>query len=793
MYKETLLHAIVEFSQQRIYSRLKCPQWQNAPSDCFSPLHIRINEVLARPFHISGENAAKFAKLKKELSCVSSALKGVDHAPEKKQLGKLKEVVKQCYDISNHTTSNSLEKHLKLLGTPEYIYQSSEVRQIDKLGKYWGVCRDLLRHGRQERTRHLFTNFQLEVLEAPPPRKPASSNQSCNVHGEVQLVLFYENYPMAFPPRAIGSSKSACLLCDQFIKLHGKFGISHSHKRLYTHWTIPNSSWMDPRQRTIFQEIVENMSVVLKRWSKRGGYVINSWADSKANVWEKREESSTDSSVVSGNIEEAALPIPPSTLKRNSSSSSSSTIRAFKQKEEDTSSKSEETIPEPYSLISANDSLERQQFSVSQLVEEGSRIEFEEMAGTKTPTQGSPGIPSNISDEHVEEAEEVVGKVGEERKTGREKIALTRSSPIQQPRPPSKQEEYPKPSPEIATCSLMQNNPIQQPSRDSGTEHQENAPTPTIPLLLPEQQHEYDSHQDQAFKVELQEKIPILMRKRSTESLFLPAKELRNNSKQDEDVKTDAEETLLSAAIMKQMQFSLVQQSNPDSSSKPQQKVPSRTPSITTPSIEEQQLNGARQQERDSKIERISTTSPPHLAHKPNSSRKEEEEPEIQLEETRPPPRIPAPTSPPQSPQLLEQYFTCRDLPLSFPIHPSTKSFTLSNKPVGHKKVRYTFDLEAVSHGKVELFESRHSGRENCINIKKMRGGDEVDVRPIKGEEKLEFDMCFGRRNLERLGVVITWHEGIHRKEKLKDNFWTRLPSSLSSWWHGGTMPRSRR
>ncbi|KAL8884892.1 MAG: hypothetical protein Q9215_007151 [Flavoplaca cf. flavocitrina] len=62
------------------------------------------------------------------------------------------------------------------------------------------------------------------------------------VHAEIQILLFYEQNPSRFPPRIIGSSKSACYLCDLFIQLHGHFQVPRSHGKLYDRWILPEEA-----------------------------------------------------------------------------------------------------------------------------------------------------------------------------------------------------------------------------------------------------------------------------------------------------------------------------------------------------------------------------------------------------------------------------------------------------------------------------------------------------------------------------------------------------------------------
>ncbi len=82
-----------------------------------------------------------------------------------------------------------------------------------------------------------------EGLVSTARRKFQSRMSNCatpwKIHAEVQLVLFYEQSPQIPHPRVISSSKSACYLCDLFIKIHGKFKIPRAHGRLYDRWILP--------------------------------------------------------------------------------------------------------------------------------------------------------------------------------------------------------------------------------------------------------------------------------------------------------------------------------------------------------------------------------------------------------------------------------------------------------------------------------------------------------------------------------------------------------------------------
>ncbi|KAI9862668.1 MAG: hypothetical protein M1813_004164 [Trichoglossum hirsutum] len=63
---------------------------------------------------------------------------------------------------------------------------------------------------------------------------------SYKVHAEIQLLCYsLRSSPddQHKPPRIISSSKSACFLCDLFVKLHRRFHIARTHGVLYDKWT----------------------------------------------------------------------------------------------------------------------------------------------------------------------------------------------------------------------------------------------------------------------------------------------------------------------------------------------------------------------------------------------------------------------------------------------------------------------------------------------------------------------------------------------------------------------------
>lgn len=87
------------------------------------------------------------------------------------------------------------------------------------------------------------------------------SRKKWKVHAEIQILCFYEQRPHHTPPRAICASKSACYLCNLFLKIHGRFFVPRTHGRIYDRWTMPSYSYLGP-------ETVRRMLPVIHRFNQ---------------------------------------------------------------------------------------------------------------------------------------------------------------------------------------------------------------------------------------------------------------------------------------------------------------------------------------------------------------------------------------------------------------------------------------------------------------------------------------------------------------------------------------------
>jgi hypothetical protein len=294
-FKTKLFHEVVKLNRQRIYGRIRTSQWiiparlrgRQRPS-----LHSMIDRELAMILAPSPHMQADVATLRLDLMDLRDALERVDRGPPSDQISLLEEAILKSHRVSNQGGSKSLEDRLHRVGFGTSLCKSPQVSKIDKLSKYWQCCIDFIRFSRDPKTRSLCKNIKLEVCDAPATGKPAGFQERCYVHGEVQLALFHDRYPTELPPRALGSSKSACFLCDLFIKHHGKLGMSHSHMKLYSKWMIPQCDWASKKQRKRLVGVVMAMTSDIQQYENRGTYYMHMNAESMAHIprFEKSSE-----------------------------------------------------------------------------------------------------------------------------------------------------------------------------------------------------------------------------------------------------------------------------------------------------------------------------------------------------------------------------------------------------------------------------------------------------------------------------------------------------------------------
>lgn len=255
--EELLFEDVLDLSTDRILQRIR-PPWIRTPAyyrGVEKPLWIRIKTTLTKI--ITSWDSRPYDDMISRLKAFTSTAHDLEFRLEGARLREtIKRIIRSCATISYGCKHRSLEQQvIAAYGGSDFV--TREVVQIDKLARYFGLCRDLGKLSQRCNFRDTTKGITLQHLESFQAEKPNGASQNCYVHAEVQLILYYEQYPTEKPPRAIGCSKSACFLCDTLIQKLKKYYISYSHKRLYNQWTIKDVCWMAPEQVLYFRDILQ--------------------------------------------------------------------------------------------------------------------------------------------------------------------------------------------------------------------------------------------------------------------------------------------------------------------------------------------------------------------------------------------------------------------------------------------------------------------------------------------------------------------------------------------------------
>ena len=257
----------------------------------------------------SGESAkAKVAKARSQTAGIVEAFDQLERAYDVGYSSlseeKLVKLLTQAHEFDTENLQAALQSPSLIdPGLVTFLPQA-----ISKLGRYYGITCDLIDAARSSQYT-IFRRIAMEVLGEPPLDTQALANgllnfdgaleritsTSCQtqfnhynsesrsiartryqarisnrlspwkVHAEIQLLFFYELNADIPRPRFICSSKSACYLCDLFVKSHGKFCLPRTHGRLYDRWILPEQSVHQPfRRHQSIQEAIDRFNSALE-------------------------------------------------------------------------------------------------------------------------------------------------------------------------------------------------------------------------------------------------------------------------------------------------------------------------------------------------------------------------------------------------------------------------------------------------------------------------------------------------------------------------------------------------
>ena len=193
-----------------------------------------------------------------------------------KRVAAIKLAVQQSYELCTSGGICSIQSTIAAHGlNASQLCKEKVVRQVNKIGRYWGLCIDMADDSRRYST--LFKSISLDFL-APYAateskvytKSTPKSFVKCHVHAEIQLLVHLDQrgQPDFFRPRVIGVNKAACYLCNLFFHTHGLYFITKTHGRLHEQWTLPDLENYNNQQRHNYRRIISSMNKALKTATK---------------------------------------------------------------------------------------------------------------------------------------------------------------------------------------------------------------------------------------------------------------------------------------------------------------------------------------------------------------------------------------------------------------------------------------------------------------------------------------------------------------------------------------------
>jgi hypothetical protein len=277
---ERLFERVVDMSTDRILQRLR-PPWVKVPAfyrDKYGrprsepPLWETLQREVVSDIAAKSEMNEIYTPIRTKIENLAEALMEISPEPLQGQQNSqvrpvLRNIIEKCAELSYQNGHRSLEEQLRVVPGLSKLAASKPVAQVDKLSRYLGLCKDIVRMAKRRRYNSIFKEISISPLPAYRALTPPGASKACYVHAEIQMALYLEEHPPDRPPRVIGCSKSACFLCDLFIQKQGKYSISSAHRQLHNQWTIPDTPWISSSGAETLRRIVTSMLEYIRRLS----------------------------------------------------------------------------------------------------------------------------------------------------------------------------------------------------------------------------------------------------------------------------------------------------------------------------------------------------------------------------------------------------------------------------------------------------------------------------------------------------------------------------------------------
>ena len=189
---EILFSCTINLCEERIHSRLQSTHWRRPfyrvgrVDDSVEPLHLALRRLSDSHRAFLSNHSARSRTFLQDLDELCNLYGAIDdHSDngEGKQT-KLKQALQQSHALSTSNGACTLETTIADCGlNPESICQNKHIRQVCKLGRYWGFCLDTPNDAR--RYRKLFRTVTItysHMSQQDPPfsiRRDPPSNATC--------------------------------------------------------------------------------------------------------------------------------------------------------------------------------------------------------------------------------------------------------------------------------------------------------------------------------------------------------------------------------------------------------------------------------------------------------------------------------------------------------------------------------------------------------------------------------------------------------------------------------------
>ncbi|TLD18641.1 hypothetical protein PspLS_10191 [Pyricularia sp. CBS 133598] len=276
-FLERSFDLVMQLTSDRIIQRVR-PVWSPEPSwhrkwttkDKGNTKTSLLERLQQHSPLIGSEFEHRFPKTTSALKNLLEQLQKLENEGNDNKAARLRIriIITKAYEVSTAEMPRTLEAKLRECSMAD-LAGRKEIRQVDKLARYYGICRNFAKIARREGHRRLLSNILVARCEGYSTVSSRPGNTlGLHVHAEVQLTMHYLARSPSPAPRAMGCSKSACFLCHALITRLAQFSVSACHGKLYPKWNIPGGVRLESKKSeqldNALREINEEVSALIK-------------------------------------------------------------------------------------------------------------------------------------------------------------------------------------------------------------------------------------------------------------------------------------------------------------------------------------------------------------------------------------------------------------------------------------------------------------------------------------------------------------------------------------------------